>query len=94
MTTAAKIVLYRRSDCAACDRAVEAVTSIASVSGLAWLERSVDGDERLEQRYGSRVPVIVLEQHGAAIELAATHVNPAALARDLRAALSPEPRSD
>ena len=54
---------------------------------MRWQEREVDGDNELEARYGARVPVIVLEGDREPVELAATHVNAGALARDLRAAL-------
>ena len=86
---APRLVLYRRAECSACDRATDALRSIASVVGVGWQEREVDGDNELEARYGARVPVIVLEGEGEVepVELAATHVNAGALARDLRAAL-------
>ena len=84
-----RLVLYRRAECSACDRATDALRSIASVVGVRWQEREVDGDIELEARYGARVPVIVLQGEGEVepVELAATRVNAGALARDLRAAL-------
>ena len=60
---------------------------------MTWQEREVDGDTELQTRYGARVPVIVLEGDGEPVELAATHVNAGALARDVRAALSRGARS-
>ena len=82
-----RLVLYRRAECSACDRATDALRSIASVVGVGWQEREVDGDTELQARYGARVPVIVLEGDREPVELAATHVNAGALARDVRAAL-------
>lgn len=81
-------MLYRRRECAACDRAAEALASISSTAGLEWLERSVDGDAALEADYGQRVPVIVLDRGGETLELAAERIGPAALARRLRAVLN------
>ncbi len=83
-----RLVLYRRAECSACDRATDALRSIASVVRVEWRECEVDGDTELQARYGARVPVIVLEGDREPVELAATHVNAGALARDLRAALS------
>ena len=89
-----RLVLYRRRGCAACDRALEALRSIAAVNGLAWQARSVEGAAELEARYGARVPVVVLERGAETVELAALQVNAAALARRLRAALSGAPHPD
>ena len=91
--TEPRLVLYRRAECSACDRATDALRSIASVVGVRWEEREVDGDTELQARYGARVPVIVLEGDHEPVELAATHVNAGALARDVRAALSRAARS-
>ena len=88
-----RLVLYRRAECSACDRATDALRSIASVVGVRWEEREVDGDTELQTRYGARVPVIVLEGDREPVELAATQVNAGALARDVRAALSRAARS-
>lgn len=88
MTEQARIVLYRRAECAACDRAAAAVRSIAAARGLPWCERGVEQSEALERRFGPRVPVVALELGGEELELAAERVDPAALARELGAALS------
>ena len=77
-----QIILYRRADCSACDRAAEAVRSIAAALNLPWAERNVDDAD------AARVPIVALQYSGEETELAAERVNPAALARDLRAALS------
>ena len=81
-----QIILYRRADCSACDRAAEAIRSIAAALNLPWAERDVDDAD------AARVPIVALQYSGEETELAAERVNPAALARDLRAALS-VPRS-
>ena len=77
-----QIILYRRADCSACDRAAEAVRSIAAALNLPWAEREVDDTD------AARVPIVALRRGGEEIELAAEQVNPAALARALRAALN------
>lgn len=82
-----QIILYRRADCSACDRAAEAVRSIAAALNLPWTERDIDDGD------AAPVPVVALRRGGEEIELAAERVNPAALARDLRAALS-DPHPD
>lgn len=97
MTEQARIVLYRRAECAACDRAAAAVRSIAATRGLPWCERGVEHSEALERRFGARVPVVALELGGEELELAAERVDAASLARELGAALSrmqPERRTD
>lgn len=49
------LILYQRDDCPLCDRAL-AVLAEARVPEFdsVW----IDGDERLESRYGTRVPVL------------------------------------
>ena len=88
MTEQPRIVLYRRAECAACDRAAAAVRSIAAARGLPWSERGVEENEALERRFGPRVPVVALKFGGEQLELAAERVDPAALARELGVALS------
>ena len=92
MSAEPRIILYRRAECAACDRARETVRSIAAALELAWSECGVESDPALEQRYAARVPVVALRSGAGEIELAAERIDPAALARRLRDALSdPQP---
>ena len=88
-----RILLYRRAECHACDRAAEAVRSIAAALDLPWQTRCIDGDQDLEARHGRRIPVVALLREDEELELAAEQVNAAALARRLRAALT-TPRPD
>ncbi len=88
-----RILLYRRAECHACDRAAEAIRSIAAALNLPWQTRCIDGDEDLEARHGRRIPVVSLQRGDQELELAAEQVNAAALARRLRAALT-TPRPD
>ena len=92
MSAEPRIILYRRAECAACDRARETVRSIAAALDLAWSECGVESDPILEQRYAARVPVIALRSGAGELELAGERIDPAALARSIRAALSdPQP---
>ena len=88
MSAEPRIILYRRAECAACDRARETVRSIAAALDLAWSECGVESDPALEQRYAARVPVVALRLNAEEIELAAERIDPAALARRIRDALS------
>ena len=92
MSAEPRIVLYRRAECAACDRALETVRSIAAALDLPWSECGVEGDPALEQRYAARVPVVALRLNAEEIELAAERIDAVALARLIRDALSdPQP---
>ena len=83
-----QIILYRRAECSACDRAVETVRSIAAALDIAWSECGVESDPVLERRYAARVPVVALQSGAGELELAAERIDAGALARRLRAALS------
>lgn len=54
-TAMPRLVLYQRDDCPLCDRAL-AVLAAARVPEFdsVW----IDGDDALEARYGTRVPVL------------------------------------
>ena len=92
MSAEPRVILYRRAECAACDRARDTVRSIAAALDLPWSECGVESDPVLEQRYAARVPVVALRLNAEEIELAAERIDAGALARRLRAALSdPQP---
>ena len=92
MSAEPRVILYRRAECAACDRARDTVRSIAAALELAWSECGVESDPALEQRYAARVPVVALRLNADELELAAEQIDAGALARRLRAALSdPQP---
>ena len=88
MSAEPRVILYRRAECAACDRARETVRSIAAALELAWSECGVESDPALAQRHAARVPVVALRLDAEEIELAAERIDAGALARRLRAALS------
>lgn len=59
--TAARITLYGRPACHLCEYAREALGRVRDATGVSWVEVSVESDPRLEQEYGDRVPVIMLD---------------------------------
>lgn len=61
MSPPPRLILYQRDDCPLCDRAL-AVLAAARVPDFqsAW----IDGDDALEARYGTRVPVLRDEDSG------------------------------
>ncbi len=60
-----RLVLYQRDDCPLCDQAL-AVLAAARVPDFesVW----IDGDEALETRYGTRVPVLRDEASGRELD--------------------------
>ena len=63
---AARLTLITRVGCHLCDVARQALDRVADVTGERWTELDVDTDEELEQEYGDRVPVVLLDgqEHG------------------------------
>lgn len=59
------LILYQRDDCPLCDRAL-AVLAQARIPDFesVW----IDGDDVLEQRYGTRVPVLRDEASGTELD--------------------------
>jgi glutaredoxin len=59
------LILYQRDDCPLCDKAL-AVLAAARVPEFesVW----IDGDHALEQRYGTRVPVLRDEATGMELD--------------------------
>lgn len=56
-----RLILYQRDDCMLCDRAV---ALLATVHAPDFESTWIDGDARLEARYGERVPVLRDETTG------------------------------
>lgn len=50
-----RLFLYQRDDCCLCDLALDV---LASAGAPAFTSVWIDGDDDLERRYGSRVPVL------------------------------------
>lgn len=78
----ARITLLTRSGCHLCEFAREAVTRVRDATGVSWVEVDVASDPELEQEFGGRVPVVLLD--GAEHDY--FRVDEQRLLRDLRAA--------
>jgi glutaredoxin len=61
-----RLVLYTRPDCHLCDDAKAALARVAADTGEAWAEIDITGDDGLEEEYGFRIPVLLLDgrEHG------------------------------
>lgn len=55
------IELLTRPGCSLCATAREVLARVAAEVGAAWAERDVDADPDLADRYGDRVPVVLLD---------------------------------
>ena len=59
------LILYQRDDCHLCDQALEV---LAQARTPAFDSVFIDGDDALELRYGTRVPVLRDSASGAELE--------------------------
>jgi glutaredoxin len=61
-----RLTLLTRPGCHLCDEAKQALGRIAAATGETWTEIDITGDDELEQEYGIRLPVILLDgaEHG------------------------------
>jgi glutaredoxin len=61
-----RLTLLTRSGCHLCEVAKEAMVRVAERSGEGWEEIEIAGDEALEDEYGLRIPVVLLDgkEHG------------------------------
>ncbi len=55
------IELLTRPGCSLCATAREVLRRVAAERDLAWTERDVDADPELADRFGDRVPVVLLD---------------------------------
>lgn len=64
--TAPRVLLYGRPGCHLCDAARDVVAVVCAEVGVAFEERSIDGDAELTRAYGELVPVVLVDgrQHG------------------------------
>lgn len=62
----ARVVVYTRTACPACERAEAEVSRICADLGCGWEAVDVDTDPALRAEYGDRVPVIEVDgrEHG------------------------------
>ncbi|WP_432834618.1 glutaredoxin family protein [Dactylosporangium sp. CA-092794] len=61
-----RLVLYTRPDCHLCEDAKAALARVEAATGEAWAEIDITGDDDLEEEYGFRIPVLLLDgkEHG------------------------------
>ncbi|MFI7608277.1 glutaredoxin family protein [Micromonospora sp. NPDC049366] len=61
-----RLTLMVRAGCRLCEVAKEAMARVERRTGHAWVEIDITGDAELEEEYGLRVPVILLDgrEHG------------------------------
>ncbi len=60
-----RFILYQRDDCHLCDLALEV---LAAARAPALDSVFIDGDDALEVRYGTRIPVLRDERHGVELD--------------------------
>jgi glutaredoxin len=61
-----RLTLLTRPGCHLCDVAKEALARVAERTGEGWTEIDITGDPALEEEYGFRIPVVLLDgaEHG------------------------------
>jgi glutaredoxin len=61
-----RLTLLTRPGCHLCDVAKEAMDRVAAATGEGWTEIDITGDDALEEEYGFRIPVVLLDgkEHG------------------------------
>jgi glutaredoxin len=61
-----RLTLLTRPGCHLCDVAKETMDRVAAKSGESWTEIDISGDDGLEDEYGLRIPVVLLDgkEHG------------------------------
>jgi glutaredoxin len=76
-----RLTLYTRNGCHLCDEAKAVLERVCEQTGETWVEVDIDGDTALEDDFGLRIPVLLLDgrEHGY------WRVEEARLLRDLRA---------
>jgi glutaredoxin len=63
---ATRLTLLTRPGCHLCDVAKEALARVSAATGERWVDVDITGDADLEEEYGIRIPVILLDgrEHG------------------------------
>jgi glutaredoxin len=61
-----RLTLLTRPGCHLCDVAKEAMDRVSSRTGEQWVEIDITNDPALEDEYGMRIPVVLLDgkEHG------------------------------
>ncbi|MER7002094.1 glutaredoxin family protein [Dactylosporangium sp. NPDC000555] len=61
-----RLVLYTRPGCHLCEDAKAVLDRVAAATGEGFTEIDITGDDDLEEEYGFRIPVLLLDgkEHG------------------------------
>ncbi|GGC81111.1 hypothetical protein GCM10011512_04870 [Tersicoccus solisilvae] len=59
--SAPAVELLTRPGCHLCEDARQVVAAVTASLGLAWTERSIDGDAELTARFGEEIPVVLVD---------------------------------
>ena len=61
-----RLTLLTRAGCHLCDDAKVVMDRVAAISGEPWTEIDIETDPDLEEEYGFRIPVVLLDgkEHG------------------------------
>jgi hypothetical protein len=60
MPQALRFTLYSRPDCHLCEQMLAELAALPAARGIAVQVTDVDGDARLRERYGHKIPVLML----------------------------------
>jgi hypothetical protein len=83
MHTRPVLTLLTRAYCHLCDDMRVAIAPLAARFGAAVTELDVDADAALEERYGERIPVLLLGSPAEGVELCHYSLDSAAVHRAL-----------
>ncbi|MCO6449257.1 MAG: glutaredoxin family protein [Caldilineales bacterium] len=56
-----RLTLYSKAGCSLCDEAHVMLDELSGEFGWEWRVVDIDGDSELSERFGSTIPVIVIE---------------------------------
>jgi glutaredoxin len=84
MTDVVPVTVYRREQCELCEQAIETIETVAGEAGIEVAIETVDidSDPDLRERYGERIPVVLVDGR----EQFQLHVDPTVLVGVLREA--------
>jgi glutaredoxin len=59
--TAARITLVSKPGCHLCEEAREVIERVAAELGVEWVERSIEDEPELKERYWEQIPVTFVD---------------------------------
>jgi glutaredoxin len=59
--TEPRVTLIGRPGCHLCDEAREVIERVTADLGVGWVERSIDDDAQLRERYAEQIPVTLVD---------------------------------